>query len=96
MRSPPGARARTIISTTELLPSSSYPVARFKVPGGSFTFNAFHEGYIAIVCNVDNPRVSSNTPALQLWNQLQVTYTDPDGLQKLNGFGTEYKPTWNS
>jgi hypothetical protein len=70
-------------------PNSSYPVARFAVPGGTFTFNQFHDGYIAVVCNVDNPRVSGAlTPT---WNQLQVTYRDPDGLQGLNGAGTEYQ-----
>ena len=35
---------------------SDHPVARYKTPGGSLTFNGFHDGYIAVVCNVDNPR----------------------------------------
>jgi hypothetical protein len=72
-------------------PSSDYPVARFKVSGGSLSFNALHEGYIAVICNVDNPRLTGVTTAFQLWNRLQVTYRDPDGLQKLQGFGTEYQ-----
>jgi hypothetical protein len=52
-------------------PSSTYPVARFRVPGGAFAFNGFHDGNIAVYCNVDNPRISGvSTPR---WNQLQVT-----------------------
>jgi hypothetical protein len=26
------------------------------VPGGSIAFNGFHDGYIAAICSVDNPR----------------------------------------
>jgi hypothetical protein len=37
-------------------PSNDYPVARFRVPGGSIAFNGFHDGYIAVICSVDNPR----------------------------------------
>ena len=70
-------------------PSNDYPVARFRVPGGTFAFNAFHDGYIAVVCNVDNPR--DNSLVTQRWNQLQVTYRDPDGLLRLGGYGTEYQ-----
>lgn len=70
--------------------STDYPVARFRVPGGALTHNGFHDGYIAVICNVDNPRDSSTT-ATQKWNQLQVTYRDPDGLQGLQGKGTEYQ-----
>jgi hypothetical protein len=70
--------------------SNDYPTARFRVPGGAFAFNRFHDGYIAVVCNVDNPRDSSTNP-LTKWNQLQVTYRDPDGLQRLGGYGTEYQ-----
>ena len=70
--------------------NSTYPTARFAVPGGSLTHNAFHDGYIAVVCNVDNPR-HSPTPFNPSWNQLQVTYRDPDGLQGLQGKGTEYQ-----
>ncbi len=66
-------------------PSVDYPVARFATPGGTFTFNAFHDGYIAVHCPVLS---SLPSPA---WNQLMVTYTDPDGLQGLQGRGTEYQ-----
>jgi hypothetical protein len=68
--------------------SPDYPIARHATPGASLTFNAFHDGYIAVICNVDNPRFSSTTPN---WNQLQITYRDPDGLQGLQGKGTEYQ-----
>src|SRR3954453_22082224 len=87
----PGGCASTDNNFYSGAPSNDLPVARFKVPGGAFAFNGFHDGYIAVICNVDNPRVSSNTLTLQLWNQLQVTYRDPDGLQKLDGYGTEYQ-----
>jgi hypothetical protein len=53
------------------------------------THNAFHDGYIAVVCNVDNPRDTSLTTPK--WSQLQVTYRDPDGLEGFNGQGTEYQ-----
>ena len=69
-------------------PSSDFPVVRFRVPGGAIAFNGFHDGYIAFLCNVDNPRDSGTTPR---WSQLQVAYRDPDGLQGLNGKGTEYQ-----
>ncbi len=87
----PGGCASTDNNFYSGVPSADYPVARFKVSGGSLSFNGFHDGYIAVICNVDNPRFSSSTPILQFWNQLQVTYRDPDGLQKLSGFGTEYQ-----
>jgi hypothetical protein len=84
----PAACASTDNNFYDGVPNADYPAARFRVPGGAFAFNGFHDGYIAIVCNVDNPRDSSATPR---WNQLQVTYRDPDGLQKLGGYGTEYQ-----
>jgi hypothetical protein len=65
--------------------SNDFPVARFATPGGSLTFNAFHDGIIAVHCNIDAPA------SAQGWNQLQVTYRDPDGLQGLQGKGTEYQ-----
>jgi hypothetical protein len=85
----PGACASTDNNFFSGTPSADYPVARFIVPGGAFTFNRFHDGYIAVICHVDNPRISSLTT--QRWNQLQVTYRDPDGLQRLGGYGTEYQ-----
>lgn len=84
----PGSCASTDNNFYSGNPSSDFPVARFRVPGGAFAFNGFHDGYIAVVCTVDNPRDSGVTPK---WNQLQVTYRDPDGLQGLNGKGTEYQ-----
>jgi hypothetical protein len=66
----PGACASTDNNFYSGTPSSDFPVARFIVPGGAFAFNRFHDGYIAVVCSVDNPRSSSTT---QMWNQLQVT-----------------------
>ena len=84
----PGGCASTESNFHIGTPSEDFPVARFKVPGGAFTHNAFHDGSIAVVCNVDNPRDSSTSPR---WSQLQVTYRDPDGLEGLNGKGTEYQ-----
>ena len=84
----PGACASTDNNFHNGIPSSDYPAARFRVPGGAFAFNGFHDGYIAVVCSVDNPRDNTTTPR---WSQLQVTYRDPDGLQKLGGYGTEYQ-----
>lgn len=55
-------------------PSADFPVARFITPGGRLTFNAFHTGFIAVHCNVDNPQDQGTNPA---WNQLEVTYLDP-------------------
>ena len=40
--------------------------------------SAAPDGYIAVVCSVDNPRVAGTV--LSRWNQLQVTYRDPDGM----------------
>jgi hypothetical protein len=62
-------------------PSAAFPVARFIVPGGRLSFNASHTGYIAIVCNVDNPRDLGTNPA---WDQLEVTYIDPDGVHTVD------------
>lgn len=70
-------------------PSRDFPVARFRVPGGAFAFNGFHDGYIAVVCNVDNPRDTSTISPK--WSQLQVTYRDPDGLGPAGGYGSEYQ-----
>jgi hypothetical protein len=84
----PGGCASTDNNFYNGTASNDYPVARFYTPGASLTFNAFHDGYIAVVCNVDNPRSASSTP---MWNQLQVTYRDPDGLQGLQGKGLEYQ-----
>ena len=85
----PGACASTDNNFYSGTPSVDYPVTRFLVPGGAFTFNRFHDGYIAVICHVDNPRISSTTT--RLWSQLQVTYRDPDGLLKLSGGGTMYQ-----
>ena len=71
-------------------PSSTYPVARYQTPGGSIAFNGFHDGYIAVTCNVDNPRFTATGP-FQTWNQLQVTYRDPDGLGAPGQPGSEYQ-----
>jgi hypothetical protein len=84
----PGGCASTDNNFHNGATSSDYPVARFRVPGGALTHNGFHDGYIAVICNVDNPRASSTT---QKWNQLQVTYRDPDGLEGAQGKGTEYQ-----
>ena len=40
---------------------------------------------LPVHCNIDAPATA------QGWNQLQVTYRDPDGLQGLQGKGTEYQ-----
>ena len=68
-------------------PTVNLPIARFITPGGSFTFNSFHQGHIAVLCTVDNPRYSGT----QRWNQLYVTYRDPDGLRTLEGYGLDYQ-----
>jgi len=64
-------------------------VARFRVPGGSLAFNGFHDGYIAVICSVDNPRDAGTV--FSRWNQLQVTYRDPDGLGLPGQKGSEYQ-----
>jgi hypothetical protein len=84
----PGACASTDNNFYNGNASNDFPVARFRVPGGALAFNGFHDGHIAVICSVDNPRNSATT---QQWNQLQVTYRDPDGLQRLGGAGTEYQ-----
>lgn len=68
-------------------PSADLPVARFISPGGSLTFNRFHQGYIAVLCTVDNPRYKGT----QRWNQLHVTYRDPDGLRTIEDYGLNYQ-----
>jgi hypothetical protein len=68
-------------------PSVNLPVARFITPGGSLTFNRFHQGHIAVLCTVDNPRYAGT----QRWNQLHVTYRDPDGLRTIEDYGLEYQ-----
>ena len=72
----PGACASTENNFYSGTPSLDYPVARFITPGGSLTFNQLHDGHIAVLCALDNPRYSG----AQRWNQLQVTYRDPDGF----------------
>jgi hypothetical protein len=79
----PGACASTDNNFYNGVPSADFPVARFITPGGSFTFNRFHDGYIAVLCAVDNPRYSGT----QRWNELQVTYKDPDGLRTIEDYG---------
>ena len=70
-------------------PSAAFPVARFIVPGGRLSFNASHTGYIAIVCNVDNPRDLGTNPA---WDQLEVAYIDPDGVHTIDvHYGDTYQ-----
>jgi hypothetical protein len=64
-------------------------VARFRVPGGSIAFNGFHDGYIAVICSVDNPRNAGTV--FSRWNQLQVTYRDPDGMGLPGQKGSEYQ-----
>ena len=72
----PGACASTDNNFYSGTPSLDYPVARFITPGGSLTFNQLHDGHIAVLCALDNPRYSG----AQVWNELQVTYRDPDGF----------------
>jgi hypothetical protein len=81
-----GACASTDNNFSNRTPSNDFPVARYATPGGSLTFNAFHDGYIAVHCNVAPPTTGSVS-----WNRLQVTYRDPDGLQGLGGAGTTYQ-----
>jgi hypothetical protein len=70
-------------------PSAALPVARFIVPGGRLSFNASHTGFIAVVCNVVNPNDLGTNPA---WNQLEVTYIDPDGVHTPDvHFGASYQ-----
>jgi hypothetical protein len=87
----PGTCASTDNNFYNGAASSDYPVARFKVPGGAFAFNGFHDGYIAVLCSVDNPRSSGVSTTLNRWNQLQVTYRDPDGLGQPGTPGSEYQ-----
>lgn len=84
----PGACASTDNNFEVSSPSVDFPIARFRVPGGALAFNGFHDGFIAVICQVDNPRDSTSP---QRWNQLQVTYRDPDGLGRPDGIGTEYQ-----
>jgi hypothetical protein len=83
----PGGCASTDNNFANGATNGDFPTARFRVPGGALTHNGFHDGYIAVVCNVNNP-MDKKAPK---WNQLQVTYRDPDGLQGLSGKGTEYQ-----
>jgi hypothetical protein len=70
-------------------PSAAFPVPRFIVPGGRLSFNASHTGYIAVVCNVDNPTDLGTNPA---WDQLEVTYIDPDGVHTVDvHYGASYQ-----
>jgi hypothetical protein len=59
-------------------PSADFPVVRYITPGARVAFNGLHTGYIAFICNVTNPQDLGINPA---WNQLEITYVDPDGLQ---------------
>jgi hypothetical protein len=86
----PGGCASTDNNFYSGIPSSTYPVVRYITPGGALAFNAFHDGYIAVNCNVDNPRFTVTGP-VQAWNQLQVTYRDPDGLGNPGQPGSEYQ-----
>ena len=85
----PGSCASTDNNFYNGTPSNDYPVARFRVPGGSIAFNGFHDGYIAVICSVDNPRDAGTV--FSRWNQLQVTYRDPDGLGLPGQKGSEYQ-----
>ena len=85
----PGSCASTDNNFYSGTPSNDYPVARFRVPGGSIAFNGFHDGYIAVICSVDNPRDAGTV--LSRWNQLQVTYRDPDGMGLPGQKGSEYQ-----
>ena len=85
----PGSCASTDNNFHNGTPSNDFPVARFRVPGGSIAFNGFHDGYIAVICSVDNPRVAGIV--LSRWNQLQVTYRDPDGMGLPGQQGSEYQ-----
>ena len=85
----PGSCASTDNNFYNGTPSTDYPVARFRVPGGSIAFNGFHDGYIAVICSVDNPRDAGTV--LSRWNQLQVTYRDPDGMGLPGQKGSEYQ-----
>src|SRR5581483_567915 len=86
----PGGCASTDNNFYSGVPSSTYPVVRYITPGGALAFNGFHDGYIAVNCNVDNPRFTATGP-FQTWNQLQVTYRDPDGLGNPGQQGSEYQ-----
>jgi hypothetical protein len=85
----PGSCASTDNNFYNGTPSNDYPVARFRVPGGSIAFNGFHDGYIAVICSVDNPRNSGTV--FSRWDQLQVTYRDPDGMGLPGQKGSEYQ-----
>jgi hypothetical protein len=85
----PGSCASTDNNFYNGTPSNDYPVARFRVPGGSIAFNGFHDGYIAVICSVDNPRNAGTV--FSRWNQLQVTYRDPDGMGLPGQKGSEYQ-----
>jgi hypothetical protein len=52
-------------------------------------FNGFHDCYIAVICGVDNPRDAGTV--LSRWNQLHVTYRDPDGMGQPGQKGSEYQ-----
>ena len=85
----PGSCASTDNNFHNGTPSNDYPVARFRTPGASIAFNGFHDGYIAVICSVDNPRDAGTV--LSRWNQLQVTYRDPDGMGLPGQKGSEYQ-----
>src|SRR5262245_42841853 len=85
----PGSCAGTDNNFYNGTPSNDFPVARVRVPGGSIAFNGFHDGYIAVICSVDNPRAAG--PVFSRWSQLQITYRDPDGLGLPGQQGSEYQ-----
>jgi hypothetical protein len=74
----PAACASTDNNFSSGTPSADFPVVRYITPGARVAFNGLHTGYIAFHCNVDNLRDLGTDPA---WNQLEITYVDPDGLQ---------------
>jgi hypothetical protein len=74
----PAACASTDNNFYSGTPSAALPVARYITPGARLTFNGAHTGYIAVTCNVENPRDRGTNPG---WNQFEITYIDDDGLE---------------
>jgi hypothetical protein len=73
----PAACASTDNNFYSGTPAADFPVVRYITPGARLAFNGLHTGYLAVHCNVENLRDLGTDPA---WNQLEVTYVDPDGL----------------
>ena len=65
----PAACASTENNFYSGIPSFAFPVVRYITPGARIAFNGMHTGYIAVICNVDNPRDLGTPPA---WHQLEV------------------------